>query len=55
MNKPPFQETAQKIFTTRYSDAAVMFLAGSVVRGEGTKTSDLDLVVVFDHLDRGVS
>jgi Nucleotidyltransferase domain len=35
---------------SRYPDARVVFLAGSLVRGEGTSTSDLDLVVVFDHI-----
>jgi predicted nucleotidyltransferase len=34
----------------RYAKAPVVFLAGSLVRGEGTSTSDLDLVVVFDRL-----
>lgn len=34
----------------KYSDARVIFLAGSIVRGEGTAYSDLDLVVVFDKL-----
>lgn len=34
----------------KYPGADVIFLAGSVVRGEGTKTSDLDLVVVYESL-----
>lgn len=34
----------------KYPDADVIFLAGSVVRGEGTKTSDLDIVVVYESL-----
>lgn len=28
-----------------------IFLAGSVMRGEGTDTSDLDLVVVYERID----
>jgi len=28
----------------------VLLLAGSIVRGEGTPHSDLDLVVIFDRL-----
>lgn len=28
----------------------MIFLAGSIIRGEGTPFSDLDLVVIFDHL-----
>jgi hypothetical protein len=39
-----------EIYKAKYSSAKAIFLAGSVVRGEGTSTSDLDLVVVFDHL-----
>ena len=34
----------------RFQTAAVAFLAGSVIRGEQTATSDLDIVVVFDRL-----
>jgi hypothetical protein len=39
-----------EILTSRYSSARVIFLAGSIVRGEGTPYSDLDLVVIFDSL-----
>jgi len=41
---------AQQIFESRYPDAGVIFLAGSIIRGEGTPFSDLDLVVIFDRL-----
>jgi hypothetical protein len=41
---------ARDILACRYPDAGVVFLAGSLVRGEGTPFSDLDLVVVFDKL-----
>lgn len=41
---------AEAIHADRYSAAQVTFLAGSVVRGEATPTSDLDLVVVYDSL-----
>ena len=44
------QRTTDAIRAERYTDARVIFLAGSLVRGEGTSTSDLDLVVVFDRL-----
>lgn len=40
-------EAARRIWRERYAGAAVVFLAGSVVRGEATPASDLDLVVVF--------
>lgn len=43
-------EAAREIFRGRYSGARVLFLAGSVLRGEATPTSDLDIVVVYDRL-----
>ena len=49
MCSPPAQVT-EKLFDNRYSDASVIFLAGSIIRGEATPFSDLDLVVVFDQL-----
>lgn len=39
-----------RLHRERYPDADVIFLAGSVVRGEGTKTSDLDIVVAYESL-----
>jgi hypothetical protein len=39
-----------EILASKYSDARVIFLAGSIVRGEGTAYSDLDLVVIFDKI-----
>jgi hypothetical protein len=45
----PVQVT-QEILNRRYPDARVIFLAGSIIRGEGTAFSDLDLVVVYDQL-----
>ena len=39
-----------KLHQERYPRADVIFLAGSVVRGESTTTSDLDIVVVFKSL-----
>lgn len=41
---------AKNIWKQRYPEAKVVFLAGSLVRGEGTSTSDLDLVVVYESL-----
>jgi len=48
--KPEPAEAARRILRERYGDALLLFLAGSVVRGEGTPSSDLDLVVLFEHL-----
>ena len=43
-------EAARRIFQERYAGARVLFLAGSVVRGDATPTSDLDIVVVYERL-----
>jgi hypothetical protein len=43
-------KTANAIRNERYSEAAAMFVAGSLVRGDGTVFSDLDLVVVYESL-----
>ncbi|MBY0359067.1 MAG: nucleotidyltransferase domain-containing protein [Candidatus Obscuribacterales bacterium] len=42
---------AREIWQERYPDAKAVFLCGSVIRGEGTRFSDLDLVVVFEKLE----
>ncbi len=39
-----------KLHKEKYPDAKVIFLAGSLMRGEGTSTSDLDIVVVYKNL-----
>lgn len=43
-------EAARGLWRGRYAGARVIFLAGSVMRGDATPTSDLDIVVVFDSL-----
>ena len=43
-------DIANAIRAARYPDATVVFVAGSIVRGEGTPYSDLDLVVVYPRL-----
>lgn len=43
-------EVANAIRSKRYDDASAVFAAGSIVRGEGTPFSDLDLVVVYARL-----
>ena len=40
----------KEIYDKKFQNAKVIFLAGSLIRGEGTKYSDLDLVVVFEKL-----
>jgi predicted nucleotidyltransferase len=43
-------DVVNRIRSERYGDADVVFLAGSIVRGEGSLFSDLDLVVVYTRL-----
>jgi hypothetical protein len=43
-------KVADEIRQNRYPDAEAVFAAGSIVRGEGTAHSDLDLVVVYAAL-----
>lgn len=43
---------AERLFRDRYAKVQVLFCGGSIVRGEGTPTSDLDVVVVFERVER---
>lgn len=43
-------EAAREVMDGRYAGARALFLAGSVMRGEATAASDLDLVVVYERL-----
>jgi hypothetical protein len=43
-------DVANAIQAGRYKDTVAIFAAGSLVRGEGTPFSDLDLVVVYAQL-----
>ena len=45
------QETVRRIGAERFADADSIFLCGSVARGDATSTSDLDLVVLFAHVE----
>lgn len=42
---------ANTVLRTRYAGASFAFVAGSIMRGQGTYLSDIDLVIVYDHLD----
>jgi hypothetical protein len=44
------EEAARGILRERYGGARVLFLGGSVMRGEATPASDLDIVVVYERL-----
>lgn len=48
--KERFIDLANAVRIERYRDAAAVFAAGSIIRGEGTPFSDLDLVVVYARL-----
>lgn len=43
-------EITNEILRTKYPSAEFAYLAGSIVRGEGTPFSDLDIVVVYKEL-----
>src|SRR3954470_21373245 len=40
------------LLENRYKGAEVIFLAGSVMRGEATDFSDIDVVVVYPKIDK---
>lgn len=42
---------ACEVIAQRFDGAVVTFLSGSVMRGEETETSDLDLVVVYESIE----
>src|ERR671921_773911 len=44
------EEAARAVWRERYAGARVLFLGGSVMRGEATAASDLDVVVVYERL-----
>ncbi len=48
MIKPPFLETAQKAIDKHYPGYKCAFVAGSMLRGQETATSDIDIVVIYD-------
>ena len=41
-------EAAQAVVSERYPECYLALLAGSVIRGEASKTSDLDMIIVTD-------
>ncbi|OWV77403.1 nucleotidyltransferase [Rhizobium sp. R339] len=43
---------ARRALASRYAGAAFAYVSGSIMRGEGTVFSDIDLVVVFPSLER---
>ena len=44
------QQIACRLFADKFGDANVLLLAGSVIKGESTANSDIDIVVLFEHL-----
>ena len=43
---------AESVLAARYPDADFAFAAGSIIRGQGTPHSDIDLVVMYGRIDR---
>ena len=50
--KQKAETTASEVVSARYAQADAVFLCGSVVRGEETENSDLDLVVVYETVEQ---
>jgi len=46
--RPDYLETAKRALEKYYANALGGFVAGSITRGEGTATSDIDIAVLFD-------
>lgn len=46
-------DVADKIVREKYTDCDGALMAGSIVRGEGTSTSDIDLIIYDDKLSNG--
>ncbi len=51
MTQIDYFEIAKKVVKDKYPSCDGALMAGSIVRGEGTITSDIDLVVFDDDLD----
>lgn len=50
-DRPDAVEVARRIWRARYAEPRVVLLAGSVVRGEVTAYSDLDVLVVYERVE----
>lgn len=48
--RPDPMQTIGKLVQERYPKAQAVFLAGSIPQKQGTATSDLDVVIIFDRL-----
>ncbi|NTI48989.1 nucleotidyltransferase domain-containing protein [Agrobacterium rhizogenes] len=44
-------QTTSSVLVSRFPGYSFAFASGSIIRGEGTKGSDIDVVVVFDRLE----
>ncbi len=44
-------EATSSVLASRFLRYSFAFASGSIIRSEGTKGSDIDLVVVFDRLE----
>jgi predicted nucleotidyltransferase len=45
-------DVAHAVLQEKHPNAMGAFWAGSIARGEGTPTSDIDLVIIYPHLER---
>lgn len=54
MNKPDFLKTAKKALKKFYPNCECAFVAGSMLRGEESATSDIDVVVIYGDEFEGI-
>lgn len=47
-----YLEIAKKVRDTKHPNSNFLFLAGSLLRGEGTNYSDLDIIVIYNKLEK---
>jgi len=47
------EQLAERLLADRFPGADAGFAAGSIIRGQGRALSDLDFVVLYDHLPNG--
>lgn len=51
MDKPYYLDVVHDVMRIFHPKARCGFVAGSITRGEGTATSDIDLIIVYDEGD----
>ncbi len=45
--RPPYRDVAEDVLKTFHPNARCAFISGSITRGQGTATSDIDLAILY--------